>query len=254
MTAAQEGANTLTDASDALLPSAHGLKNAAMDVAEKTSEHSAEVAHHLSTGLQVGLSVAAGASGLLAVPLTVNGVKELRAGLKEKDGEKIAEGAGGIVVGARSLAAGVTMSGMLTSSELIGGIAHGAATVLTPLGLVHAAIDTGIGVNDLRKGKKVEGILKIGMGVAVAATALGAGLPGTVAALSFLGAKIVYKAVTKKKHKKEAAETAERPQKQAEQVPIGSGGVTPVKANVPLSTVNALGQGPPAQQTIGART
>jgi hypothetical protein len=55
---------------------------------------------------------------------------------------------------------------------------------------VHGAIDVGLGVKDLVKGDKVDGLIKIGFGTTVVAGALVGGIPLTIAALGMLGLKV----------------------------------------------------------------
>ncbi len=185
----------------------HGLSTASEAADATTAELATighEAAHHLSTAMEVALGVGTVGAGLLAVPLTINGVKELKHGIKEKNTEKILEGVGGIAVGTRSAATAAVMGGMLTTSEVVGQVAGAAATTLTPLGLVHAGVDTVLGVRDLTKGKTTEGLLKIGTGVAIGAAAVVGGLPLTVAAIGMLGIKVGHKIYTKVQQNKAA--------------------------------------------------
>ncbi len=183
------------------------LGEAAITAGSKAAHGASQVANHLSTGLEVALGFGSVASGALAVPLLYNGVKELKAGIKEKDTEKTLEGVGNLAVGTRSAAAATVMAGMLSTSELVTTAAGVASQFLTPLGVVHGVIDGVLGVRDIAKGKTTEGLLKIAVGTAVTAAALGGGLPAIITAGVFLGAKVVYKAVTKNSEKK-ASETA----------------------------------------------
>lgn len=170
---------------------AHGAQ--AHEVAGHALAVGKSTAHHLSAGLEVALGVGAVGAGLLAVPITINGVKELKAGIKEKDTDKILEGVGNLAVGARSAGTAAVMTGMLTTSEVVTQVAGVAAQTLTPLGIVHAGVDTVLGVRDLTKGKVTEGLLKIGTGVAIGAAAIVGGIPLTVAALGMLGVKTGHK-------------------------------------------------------------
>ena len=165
-----------------------------------------EAAHHLSTGLEVALGAGIAGAGILAVPIALNGVKELRAGIKEKDPEKVLEGVGNLAVGTRSAGTAAVMAGMLTSSEVVTQVAGVAAQTLTPLGIVHAGVDTVLGVLDLKQGKVTQGLLKVGTGVAIGAAAVVGGLPLTVAALGMVGVKTGHKIYQLVQEKKQAGE------------------------------------------------
>lgn len=182
---------------------------AAHEAASHTLTVGKEAAHHLSTGLEVALGVGAVGAGVLAVPITINGVKELKAGIKEKDTDKILEGVGNLAVGTRSAGTAAVMAGMLTTSEVVTQVAGVAASTLTPLGIVHAGVDTVLGVRDIKKGKVTEGILKIGTGAAIGAAAIVGGLPLTIAALGMLGVKTGHKIYTHIQEKKQAAHEAQ---------------------------------------------
>lgn len=184
------------------------VANSTHEVAGHALSVGKEAAHHLSTGLEVALGVGAVGAGLLAVPITINGVKELKAGIKGKDTEKILEGVGNLAVGARSAGTAAVMTGMLTTSEVVTQVAGVAAQTLTPLGIVHAGIDTVLGVRDLKKGKVTAGLLKLGTGAAIGAAAVVGGLPLTVAALGMLGVKTGHKIYTHIQEKKQAAHEA----------------------------------------------
>ena len=195
------------DAVQASQSGAHGLA----EVHEATSEaakHGAEVGHHLSTGLTTALGASAVASGGIGAYMLYAGGKELAHGVKEKDGEKIAEGVGGLAVGARSVAAGTVMASMASGSGVLADVASVATQTLTPLGLVHGAVDVGLGVKDLVKGDKVDGLIKVGFGTTVIAGALVGGIPLTIAALGMLGLK-VGRGIAKARKAKNAAQQAE---------------------------------------------
>lgn len=184
--------------------------HATSETAGKLAEHGGEAAHHLSTGLTTALGVSAAASGGLGAYMLYAGGKELSHGIKEKDGEKVAEGVGQLAVGTRSLAAGTVMAGMADiGGEVVKQVASAAGTVLTPLGLLHGGIDIGLGVKDMVTGKdKVGGALKVGFGTAVAAGAVFGGIPLTVAAIGLLGAKMTHSIVKSRKAKKAAEQSA----------------------------------------------
>lgn len=173
-----------------------------------------EAAHHLSTAMEAALQVGTVGAGLLAIPLTINGVKELNAGMKENDTEKKLEGVGGIAVGLRSGATATVMGGMLAGAETLTTVAGVASA---GLGVVHAGVDTVLGIRDLKHGKKTEGLIKIGTGVAVAAAAIAGGLPLTLTTVAMLGVKVGHKIYQARQEKKAAAQAAQ----QQQQVPGG---------------------------------
>jgi hypothetical protein len=172
----------------------------------------AENAHHLSAGLEIALGVGTLGAGILAVPLTINGVKELKHGIKEKDTEKILEGIGGIAVGTRSASTAVVLGGMMTTSEVVGQIAGMAAQTLTPLGVLHGTVDAVTGGMDVYHGKTTKGLIKIGTGVAIGAAAVIGGLPLTLVALGMLGVKVGHKIYTSIEEKKVAELAAQQQQ------------------------------------------
>lgn len=194
---------------------AHEVAGHALAVGKST-------AHHLSAGLEVALGVGAVGAGILAVPITINGIKELKAGIQEKDTDKILEGVGNLAVGARSAGTAAVMTGMLTTSEVVTQVAGVAAQTLTPLGIVHAGVDTVLGVRDLTKGKVTEGLLKIGTGVAIGAAAIVGGLPLTVAALGMLGVKTGHKIYQHVQAKKQGAHEHQDPAAQPQVSSRGS--------------------------------
>ncbi len=214
---AAHGSEVATNATHLAHHGAETLSETANATSTGALHVTGETAHHLSTGLEIALGVGTVGAGILAVPLTVNGVNELSAGIKEKDTDKILEGVGGIAVGTRSAATAVVMSGMLTTSEVVGQIANVASSTLTPLGLVHAGVDTVLGVRDIRKGKKTEGWLKVGTGVAIGGAAVIGGLPLTITALVMLGVKVGHKIYTSAQEKAAAKLEAQHSQEQQQQ-------------------------------------
>lgn len=190
-------------------PATHAVEHAS-EVAHGAVQESlslgTQAAHHLSTGLEVALGAGIVGAGVLAVPLALNGVKELRAGIKEKDVDKVLEGVGGLAVGTRSAGTAAVMAGMLGTSEVVTQVAGVAAQTLTPLGIVHAGVDTVLGVRDIRKGKVTQGLLKLGTGVAIGAAAIVGGLPLTVAALGMVGVKTGHKIYQLAQEKKQSGE------------------------------------------------
>lgn len=178
----------------------------ATEAAHQAGGHAAEAAHHLSTGLTTALAGASALSGGIGGVMLYTGGKELAHGIKSKDGEMIAEGVGDLALGARSVAAATVMANLATTgSSTLATVAGVAAQTLTPLGVIHGAIDVGLGVKDIVQGKdKVGGALKMGFGGAVIAGAIVGGLPLTITALAALGAKVTYGVIKAKKAKKAA--------------------------------------------------
>lgn len=178
----------------------------ATEAAHQAGGHAAEAAHHLSTGLTTALAGASALSGGIGGVMLYTGGKELAHGIKSKDGEMIAEGVGDMALGARSVAAATVMANLATSgSSTLATVAGVAAQTLTPLGIIHGAIDVGLGVKDIVQGKdKVGGALKMGFGGAVIAGAIVGGLPLTITALAALGAKVTYGVIKARKDKKAA--------------------------------------------------
>lgn len=212
----------------------------ATDMSAAGLNMSKEAAHHMSTAMEAALQVGTVGAGILAIPLTINGVKELKAGIKENDIEKKLEGAGGIAVGLRSGATATVMGGMLAGAETLTTVAGVASA---GLGVVHAGVDTVLGIRDLKHGKTTEGLIKIGTGVAVAAAAVVGGLPLTIATIGMLGVKVghkIYKNSQAKKAKEAAEQAKQQPQPQVESASSGQGAaVTPVlpsTQNVQLKT------------------
>ena len=205
---------------------AHGSETAAeaTDMSAAGLNVGKDVAHHMSTAMEIGLQVGTVGAGILAVPLTMNGIKELKAGIKENDTEKKLEGVGGIAVGLRSASTATVMGSMLAGAGTLTTVASVASA---GLGVVHAGIDTVLGIRDLKHGKKTEGLIKIGTGVAVAAAAVVGGLPLTIATIGMLGVKVghkIYKHNQEKKAKAAAEEAA------AQQPPLAN-------ANTNVNTV-----------------
>lgn len=181
------------------------VKSNAVENASGAAGHAGEVAHHISTGLATALAGAAAVSGGIGGIMLYHGGKELAHGVKEKSAELVAEGVGGLAVGARSVAAAAVMANMTgVGSSTLGAVAGVAAQTLTPLGVLHGAIDVGLGVKDIVKGEdRVGGMLKVGFGGAVIAGALVGGIPLTLTALGVLGAKVTHSVIKANKARKQ---------------------------------------------------
>jgi len=168
---------------------------------EEVAEHGSQVAGHATTGFMAGLTGAlAAGSGILGGVMLAVGIKDIKAGLKHQDAEHTIEGANNVIVGTRSLAAGAGMAGhLIHGSEVVTAIAGVAKSTLTPLGVIHGAIDAGLGAHQVVKGIKTKdsakitkGTLGVGLGVSLIAAAVGGGIPAIAAAGVFLGGKIIH--------------------------------------------------------------
>jgi hypothetical protein len=156
-------------------------------------------------GLTGALSAGSGVLGAVMLHVGVKGIKH---GLKEKNAEHTIEGVNSTIVGTRSLAAGASMAGHLVhGSEVITTIAGVAKSALTPLGVVHGAIDAGLGAKQVYDGVKAKdsgkitkGTLGIGLGASLIGAAVGGGIPAIVAAGVFLTGKIVHGIRERKAH------------------------------------------------------
>lgn len=216
---------------------AHGSETAAeaTDMSAAGLNVGKDVAHHMSTAMEIGLQVGTVGAGILAVPLTINGIKELKAGIKENDTEKKLEGVGGIAVGLRSASTATVMGGMLAGAGTLTTVASVASA---GLGVVHAGIDTVLGIRDLKHGKKTEGLIKIGTGVAVAAAAVVGGLPLTIATIGMLGVKVGHK-IYKHNQEKKAKAAAEEAAAQQQQTPVANANAGSQVATVTPTQVQA---------------
>lgn len=167
---------------------AHGASEAASGLAE-----AAEASSVLTAGLLVGGAVG---SAVIGVGMGLLGAHQIKEGLKTQDRELVLEGTGATILGARSGLAAVSLAGH-SADGLLGAMAHGAHAMLAPLGVVHGAIDAGLGVRKVVQGVKegdnrkiTLGTLTTGFGVALVASAIGGGIPAVAAAGAFLAAKV----------------------------------------------------------------
>lgn len=157
--------------------------------------HTAEASGALAAGLLVGGVVG---SAVIGVGMGVLGAHQLKEGVQQKDAELLAEGTGAALLGARSGLAAVSLAGH-SAEGVLGAVAHGAHALLAPIGVVHGAIDTGLGVHKVVQGVKegdsrkiTLGTLGTGFGVALIASAVGGGLPAVAAAGTLLAVKVGY--------------------------------------------------------------
>ncbi|MBX3171609.1 MAG: hypothetical protein KF760_29640 [Candidatus Eremiobacteraeota bacterium] len=170
-----------------------GLKADAVDTALGHVAHTG-----MSTASTIAASALGAASGALGLVLFNLGARDVKEGIEHRDWAHTVEGVGSLIVGTRSLAAGAaTVGHLLPHSLLITETAGLAGKLVGPLGLVHGAIDTGLGVNQIVQGIRGEdrklitkGALGIGMGASLMAAAAGAGIPALASAGLFLAGKV----------------------------------------------------------------
>jgi hypothetical protein len=168
------------------------------DLLAAHSELTGNAASALSSGWQSAISAGSVGCGALGVAMLYVGGKQIHEGIKSKDKAKIFEGVNSTIIGARSGLSALTMSSLAVHSELLATVAHGAEAVLAPLGVIHGAIDIGLGVKDIIEGikshdtgLKIKGALDVGLGAALGVAALGGGLPFLVAASVLVVGKMV---------------------------------------------------------------
>lgn len=152
--------------------------------------------HGMSTGMQIATGLIGGLSGVLGVFMLKHGWKDFKAGREHKDLEHTIEGANSMVVGTRSVAAGLTAAGHIAHGGVLGAIGSVAQVTLAPLGVIHGVVDAGIGVKDVAVGIKNKDVGKIfkgsmgtGLGTCLVVSALGGGLPALLGAGAFLVGK-----------------------------------------------------------------
>lgn len=178
----------------------HQVAADAVDAALQPAGHLAP----LTSGFLLTTAALGVASSGLGVVLLKNGVEDLKEGLEHRDWRHSLEGVGSLIVGTRSLAAGTVMASHLLPNLRFA--AEGAALAgkaLMPLGLVHGAIDAGLGLKDIVAGIQGEdrhlitqGALGVGVGASLMTAAAGGGLPALATAGLFLGAKVWHEAAT----------------------------------------------------------
>lgn len=200
----------------------------------KDALHGAEKTTSILTETMLG--ALGGVSAFIAYKVTKLGVKQLKHGLKETEGqglkakamnEEVLEGTGSIVLGVKSGAAGLALVGKMaalkgTALAVAGKAAYAALPVL---GVAHGAIDTFVGgkqmveavkEKDLNKGTK--GFLNAGMGISLATAAVTGGVPALLVAGGFLALKVGHRVLGARKERK-AAEAAAQAQQQQPQLP-----------------------------------
>lgn len=172
------------------------LKADAADMVDTAIGHAAHTG--LSTAGTVAASALGAASGALGLVLFHMGARDVKEGIEHRDWAHTVEGVGSLIVGTRSLAAGAATAGhLLPQTLLVTETGALAAKLVGPLGLVHGALDVGLGVNDIVRGMKAEnkglvtkGALGVGMGASLMAAAAGGGIPALASAGLFLAGKV----------------------------------------------------------------
>lgn len=174
--------------------------DAALQPANRLGGHVAD----MSTNLMLTSAALGLASTGLGVVLLRNGVADLKEGLQHRSLLHSVEATSSLLVGSRSLAAGISLgSHLFPHSEWAAWTGHMAHGAMAPLGIVHGTIDAGLGVKDVFQGWKAadrtqmtQGVLGVGVGASLIAAASGGGLPALVSAGAFLTAKVVHQVAT----------------------------------------------------------
>jgi hypothetical protein len=173
-----------------------GLKADAADVVDTAIGHAAHAG--MTTTATIAASALGAASGALGLVLLNLGARDVKEGIEHRDWAHTVEGVGSLIVGTRSVAAGVATAGhLLPHTLLVTETGALAGKLVGPLGLVHGAIDAGLGVNDIVQGVKAEnkglitkGAFGVGMGASLMAAAAGGGIPALASAGFFLAGKV----------------------------------------------------------------
>lgn len=146
-------------------------------------------------GMAVGGAVGA---AIVGAGTSVMGVGHIVEGVRDKSCEKVIEGVGGLLIGAKSGLEAVALSGEHSTGSLAL-LAHQAHQVVAPLGVAHGALEAAMGMHRIYKGagahkmrEVVSGTLSLGLGAAVCATSLGGGLPAVIASGVFLAGRIAF--------------------------------------------------------------
>lgn len=165
---------------DYVLHSAHLLIEAA---------ETAGVLAGWAVGGAIGATLVAAGTGAM-------GVSHVKNGLREKSGEQVVEGVGGLLVGVKSGLEALTLAAGHGTGALAS-IAHDVHNAFTPLGIAHGAVEVALGGYRTFKGVQAldlrqvgAGALTIGLGVSVCAASLGGGLPAIAASGLLLAGRI----------------------------------------------------------------
>ncbi|MBQ7503609.1 hypothetical protein IJT93_13020 [bacterium] len=166
------------------------LDLSAPNIVDVISSSAAELGAKAALGAIGG----AAAYGAVSVFITASGVKELADGIKNHDRDSI-------LGGTSNLTGGIS-SGLSTAAETVTALkgasafSQVASVVAAPLGIASGALDiaTGTqktigGIKDHDKNKIISGVLNVGFGTAMTASAVIGGLPALVAAGVLLAAK-----------------------------------------------------------------
>lgn len=152
----------------------------------------AETAHVLAGSVLGGVV----GNAVVSVGTSALGVSQIVEGVRDKSGEKVVEGVGGILIGAKSGIEAISL-GAEHGVGIMHPLAHEAHGVLTALGVGHGAVEFGLGAYRVSKGIQsgnlgaiAAGAVTVGLGVSVCAASLGGGLPAVVASGLFLAGRI----------------------------------------------------------------
>lgn len=196
---AAQGAGLLGSASQGAAGSGHAASTAHGHAGAEALAHGAGHSSTLTSAMMVGGVVGSALVGAGMVALAVHQVRE---GLRTGEKELLVEAAGSAVLGMRSGAAAVALAGHGASGAL-GAVAHGAHGLLAPLGVLHGAIDVGLGVHEIARGiqekdthQVASGALGVGFGTAILTAALGGGLPAVATAGALLVARVGHEALS----------------------------------------------------------
>lgn len=181
---------------------AHQATSDAVDAGLHPARQLGENASHV--GLSAGMAVVSGALGLasggLGLYMLRMGARDISQGLAHGNPLHAIEGANSMVVGVRSLAAGVSLAAQLFPHVPgLAGAGHLAHQMVAPLGILHGGVDTALGLHEtvtgLRHDNKHQvysGLLGAGTGVALAVAAAGGGLPALLTAGALLAGKVTH--------------------------------------------------------------
>jgi len=198
------GEHALLKAKSALLQlkgikaGAHQASSDAVDAALNPATQMAPSA--LTTGLMLATGTIGVASLGLGAYMLSQGGRDLKEGLSHGDPIHAIEGANAMLVGVRSLAAGVNLAGHLAPQvEWLAGAGHVAHSALAPLGVIHGSVDAALGLHEAIQGirqqnvhKFGQGALGVGTGASLAWAAVGGGVPALVSAGACLAGKITW--------------------------------------------------------------
>lgn len=155
---------------------------------------------HILAGTAVGGAMG---SAIVSAGTSALGVSQIYEGVRDSSGEKVVEGVGGLIIGAKSGIEALSL-GAEHGLGIMQPLAHEADGVLTGLGVAHGAVELGLGAYHITKGvqsgslREVSaGAVTVGLGASVCAASLGGGLPAVVASGLFLAGRIAIEETEK---------------------------------------------------------